>query len=73
MDKNIDKVNSAMQTIFETDPAKFVDLYIKLAEFVIPKLTRTAISNESNENEVNIPMITWVKTVDAQIVTNGDK
>jgi hypothetical protein len=43
---NAGQVQNLWQRVAEKDPDKALDLYVKLAEFVLPKLARTEINGE---------------------------
>jgi hypothetical protein len=43
------EVESLWTRVAEKDPGKALELYAKLAEFILPKLARTEIKEESHE------------------------
>lgn len=43
---NVAEVQKLWQRVAEKDPDKALDLYVKLAEFVLPKLSRATIDGE---------------------------
>lgn len=41
VEANLPKLQEALDAVYEKDKAKFVDLFLGLAEYVLPKLART--------------------------------
>ena len=46
VDGKADQVQALWEQVAERDPAKALEIYAKLAEFVLPKLSRSTIDGE---------------------------
>lgn len=64
--KNISKLDQWIDAIAIKDPAKALDIYIKISEFILPKLARKEYSQEVKE-KISIPVISWVNTKNKNI------
>ena len=47
IEANIENLDSWLNIVAKNDPAKAMDIMIKLSEYVVPKLNRTSTSNQS--------------------------
>ena len=55
-------MNSWLVEVSKDNPAKALDIIIKLSDFVLPKFKQIASANDQKDNlSVNIPIISWVK------------
>ena len=50
VEMNLDEMSQWMRTIAADDPAKAMDLMIKLSEYVIPRLARTELTGKGGED-----------------------
>jgi hypothetical protein len=53
LENNSDKIQYALDTLYDRQPAKFLDVMIKLSEFVIPKMRSVEGSVELGDNAIS--------------------
>ena len=58
LNNNIHKLQTWIDEVGETNPAKALDIMLKMSEFVIPKLNRVEVVEE--KEPINIPISMWV-------------
>lgn len=49
LDNSAPKIQGWLDEVAETDPAKAVDLLVKVAEYVVPKLARSEVTGAGGE------------------------
>ena len=49
-EQNLDNMNRWLQQTAQEDPAKAMDLMLKLSEYIIPKLARTELTGNDGED-----------------------
>ena len=65
-------MNSWLVEVSKDNPAKALDIIIKLSDFVLPKLKQIDSANDQKDSlSVNIPIISWVCEVLEPEVING--
>lgn len=53
LEGNWHKVNSSLAYVFDDDPARALDIVVKLAEYALPKLART-VDKDGNDVKTSI-------------------
>ncbi|SRR5260221_811696 len=54
VNKQIEKVNKILDKVAKDDPARFVEIVLKLSEFVAPKLSRQEVTGEVQHTTIVI-------------------
>ena len=49
-EQNLENMNRWLQQTAQEDPAKAMDLMLKLSEYIIPKLARTEVTGQDGED-----------------------
>ena len=69
LNNNIDKLQGWLDEVGETNPAKALDIMLKMSEFVIPKLNRVEVIEE--KETTNIPISLWAEHPELASQING--
>ncbi|MFT5155890.1 MAG: hypothetical protein ACI83I_000428 [Bacteroidia bacterium] len=54
LNDNVERVQTALESLFQSDPAKALTIYLKISEFVVPKLKTVEEIRESEQKTVII-------------------
>ena len=60
LSNNIDKMQEWIDDVGSKNPAKALDILLKLSEYVVPKLNRVEVVEEKEKPDVNVPISMWV-------------
>jgi len=66
-------MNSWLVEVSKDNPAKALDIIIKLSDFVLPKLKQIDSANDQKDSlSVNIPIISWVcEGLEPEVINGG--
>ena len=61
LSNNLDKMQSWIDEVGEENPAKALDIMIKMSEFVIPKMSRVEVKEDEENKKMNVPISLWAE------------
>lgn len=57
---NLDSMNEWIEQVAKDNPAKALELLLKMSDFILPRLNRVEMDQSDEQNKVNIPVEAWI-------------
>lgn len=74
LERNQDRIERALDQVYQRQPAKFLDFMVKLSEFILPKLravdTTIDVGEDSIINKISVEVVTKEKNNGSKDTSN---
>lgn len=57
---NLDSMNEWIEQVANDNPAKALELLLKMSDFILPRLNRVEVDQPDEQKKVNIPIEAWI-------------